>query len=66
LLGGNQPESQIDDNKECKQEMVDATNAIESAAIGGRATICHLIFDAIVKGTIKPIRKFHAQRKENE
>ncbi len=46
--------------------MVDATNAIESAAIGGRATICHLIFDAIVKGTIKPIRKFHAQRKENE
>ncbi len=66
LLGGNQPESQIDDNQEYEQEMVDATNAIESAAIGGRATICRLIFDAIVKGTIEPIRKFHAQRKENE
>jgi hypothetical protein len=66
LLGGNQPESQINDNKEYKQEMVDATNAVESAAIGGRATICRLIFDAIVKGTIEPICKFHAQRKEND
>jgi hypothetical protein len=64
FLGGNQPESQIDDNKECEQEMVDATNAIESAAIGGRATICRLIFDAIVKGTIEPIHKLHAQRKD--
>jgi hypothetical protein len=66
LLGGNQPESQIDDNEECEQEMIDATNAVESAAIGGRATICRLIFDAIVKGTIEPIRKFHAQLKEND
>jgi hypothetical protein len=33
LLGGNQPVSQIDDNKECEQEMVDATNTVESAAI---------------------------------
>jgi hypothetical protein len=45
--------------------MVDTTNAVKSAAIGGRATICHLIFDAIIKGAIEPIRKFHAQRKEN-
>jgi hypothetical protein len=66
LLSGNQPESQIDDNKECEQEIVDTTNAVKSAAIGGRATICRLIFDAIVKGTIKPIHKFHAQHKENE
>jgi hypothetical protein len=56
----------MDDNKECEQEMVDATNPVESAAIGGRATIFRLIFDAIVKGTIKPIHKFHAQRKEND
>ena len=46
--------------------MVDATNAVKTAAIGGRATICRLIYDAVFKGTIEPIRKFHLQRKENE
>jgi hypothetical protein len=45
--------------------MIDATNAVKTAAIRGRATICHLILDAINKGTIEPIQKFHLQRKEN-
>jgi hypothetical protein len=44
--------------------MIDATNAVEIAAIGGRATICLLIHDAILKGTIEPIKKsiFHTER----
>jgi len=46
--------------------MVNATNAVETAAIGGRATVCHQIYEAIHKGTIEPIRKFHLQRNENE
>jgi hypothetical protein len=45
--------------------MIDATNAVKTAAIRGRVTICHLILDAINKGTIEPIQKFHLQRKEN-
>ena len=46
--------------------MVDATNAVETAAIGGRAAVCRQIYEAIHKGTIEPIRKFHLQRNENE
>jgi hypothetical protein len=50
-------DTDIQDNKENKQEMIDVPNAVETAAIGGRATICHLILDAINKGTIEPIQK---------
>jgi hypothetical protein len=46
--------------------MIDATNAAETAAIGGRVAVCHLIYEAIYKGTVKPIRKFHLQRNKNE
>ncbi len=46
--------------------MIDATNTIKTAAIGGRTTVSHLIYNAIYKGTIKPIQKFHLQRKENK
>ena len=59
-------ENQDDDNEEEEQEMVDATNAVETAAIGGRAAVCRQIYEAIHKGTIEPIRKFHLQRNENE
>ena len=45
--------------------MIDTTNAVEITAFGGRATICCLILDAINKGTIEPIQKFHLQCKEN-
>ncbi len=45
--------------------MMDATNAVEMAAIGGRAAIYHLICGAIFKITIEPIQKFHIQFKEN-
>ncbi len=45
--------------------MINATNSVITAAIGGRATICCLILDAINKGTIEPIQKCHLQRKEN-
>ncbi len=58
-------DTDIQDNGKNKQEMIDTTNAVETAAIGGRATICRLILDAIKKGTIEPIQKFHLQRKEN-
>jgi hypothetical protein len=43
--------------------MMDATNSVETAAIGGRVAICHLICGAIFKGAIKPIQKFHLQHK---
>ena len=46
--------------------MIDAANAIETATIGGRAHIGRLILDALKKGTIEPIEKFHLQRKEND
>jgi hypothetical protein len=46
--------------------MINATNAVKTAAIGGRAAVSRLIYDAIYKGTIKPIQKFHLQRKENK
>ncbi len=36
------------------------------AGIGGRAVICCLIYDAIHKGTINLILKFHQQRNEND
>jgi hypothetical protein len=57
-------DTDIQDNGKSKQEMINATNAVKTAAIGGRATICRLILDAINKGTIEPIQKFHLQRKE--
>ena len=46
--------------------MIDATNAVKTAAIGGRVAVCRLIYEAIYKGTVEPIRKFHLQRNENE
>jgi hypothetical protein len=46
--------------------MINATNAVKTAAIGGRAAVSHLIYDAAFKSTIKLIQKFHLQRKENE
>jgi len=46
--------------------MVDATNAVKTAAIGGRAAVCCLIYNAIYKDTIKPIHKVHLQRNKNE
>jgi hypothetical protein len=46
--------------------MIDATNAVKTATIGGRAAVCRQIYEAIQKGTIKPIHKFHLQRNENE
>jgi len=54
------------DDEEEEQEMIDATNAVETAAIGGRLAVCRLIYEAIYKGTVEPIRKFHLQRNENE
>jgi hypothetical protein len=64
ITGGNHSESQND--KEEEQEMIDATNAVKTAAIGGNAAVSHLIYDAAFKGTIKPIQKFHLQHKENK
>jgi hypothetical protein len=64
VIGNNHSGSQDDIEEE--QEMINATNAIETAAIGGRAAVSHLIYDAVFKGTIKLIRKFHLQRKENK
>jgi hypothetical protein len=49
-----------------EQEMIDTTNAVKTAAIRGRAVICRLIHDAILKGTIEPIQKIHLQCKENK
>jgi hypothetical protein len=48
--------------------MVNATNAAPQPmeGIGGRSAICRLIYDAIHKGTIDPILKFHKQRNEND
>jgi hypothetical protein len=55
-----------DDDDANDSEMVDATNAASQPmeGIGGRMAICHLIYDAIHKGTIDPILKFHKQRNE--
>jgi hypothetical protein len=58
-------DTDIQDNGKNKQEMISATNAVKTVAIGGRATICRLILDAINKGTIEPIQKCHLQCKEN-
>jgi hypothetical protein len=58
-------DNNIQDNGEYKGEMVDDENAIKTAAIGGWAHIGRLILKALNKGTIKPIKKFHLQRKEN-
>jgi hypothetical protein len=49
-------DTDIQDYGKNEQEMINATNAVKTAAIGGRATICHLILDAINKGTIEPIK----------
>jgi hypothetical protein len=58
-------DTDIQDNGKNKEEMINATNAVKKAAIGGRAIICHLILDAINKNTIERIQKFLLQRKEN-
>ncbi len=49
-------------------EMVDAANAAlqPMEGIGGRMAICGLIYNAIFKGTIEPIQKFHKQCNEND
>jgi hypothetical protein len=62
----NRTETLFDKENNLEQEMMDATNAVETAAIGGRAAICRLIHGAIFKGTIEPIKKCHLQRKEND
>jgi hypothetical protein len=59
-------DNDIQDNGEYDDEMVDAANAVKTAAIGGRAHIGRLILKALNKGTIKPIEKFHLQCKEND
>jgi hypothetical protein len=64
ITGSNHSESQ--DDKEEEQEMINATNIVKTAAIGGRAAVSRLIYDAIFKGTNEPIQKFHLQRKENK
>jgi hypothetical protein len=46
--------------------MVDAANAVKTAAIGGRAHIGRLILKALNKGTIEPIKKIHLQCKDND
>jgi hypothetical protein len=56
----------IPDNDKYDGEMVDAANAVKTAAIGGWAHIGRLILEALNKGTIEPIGKFHLQRKEND
>ena len=43
-----------------------SNNAVKTAAIGGRVAVCHLIYEAIYKGSIKPISKFNLQCNENE
>jgi hypothetical protein len=58
-------DNDIQDNGEYDGEMVDAANAVKTVAIGGRAHIGRLILEALNKGTIKPIKKFHLQCKEN-
>jgi len=62
----NGEDTDIQDNGKNKQEMINTTNAVKTAAIGGRTTICSLILDAINKGTIEPIQKYHLQCKEND
>jgi hypothetical protein len=62
----NPAETLFDEENNLEQEMMDATKAVETAAIGGRAVICRLILGVIFKGTIKPIQKFHLQCKEND
>jgi hypothetical protein len=56
----------IPDNNKYDGEMVDAANAVKTGAIGGRAHIGRLILEALNKGTIEPIGKFHLQRKERD
>ncbi len=46
--------------------MINATNAVETAAIGGRTAVCCQIYNAVFTGTIEPIQKIHLQRKENK
>ncbi len=55
----------IPDNNKYDGEMVDASNAVKTAAIGGWAHIGRLILEALNKGIIEPIGKFHLQPKEN-
>ena len=55
-----------EDNTDDDDAMIDAANAVEAAAIGGRVHIGRLILDALKKGTIEPIEKFHTQRREND
>jgi hypothetical protein len=62
----NCSETLFNEENDLEQEMIDATNAVETAAIGGRAAICHLICGAIFKGTIEPIQNFHLQHKEDD
>jgi hypothetical protein len=56
------------ENNDNNLKMVDAANAASQPMeqIGGRTAICGLIYDAIFKGTIEPIQKFHKQRNEND
>ncbi len=54
-----------DDDGNDDNEMIDALNAVETAAIESRAHIGRLILDALTKGTFDAIDKFHTQCKEN-
>jgi hypothetical protein len=46
--------------------IITVTQTVTCNLAGGRAAVSHLIYDAVLKGTIKPIQKFHLQRKENK
>jgi hypothetical protein len=65
-IGNAEGNDDDNDNGKDDDEIIDALNAVETAAIGGRAHIGRLILDALTKGTINAIEKFHTQRKEND
>jgi hypothetical protein len=48
-INANRTETLFDEENDLEQEMMDATNAGETAAIRGRAAICHLICGAIFR-----------------
>jgi hypothetical protein len=62
----NNEHSGSQDDEEEEQELINATNTVKTAAIGGRGAVSHLIYDTVFKGTIKPIHTFHLQRQGNE
>ncbi len=60
------PQDQVEGANDRNQDVKMMELNVNAKFIGGKVTVCHNIFDAIMKCVIKPVQRFHKQRLDNK